>query len=160
MDMRRAPSYETARTGETFMKYLKLTVGIAVAVLGLMAADAMAAGGKGDPNAVKVECPFKGVVSSSPSPASLSVKGEVQLAHPDKANTGKSKPILQNIRFSIKGAKLTRDGKPCELKDVQKGDTASVTFVTKEGSEKRTASQIDFSSGGGDAGEKKAEGKK
>lgn len=141
------------------MKHLKSMIVIATVVLGLTATGVMAAG-KADPYAFKVECPFKGVVSTITS-TSLSVKGEVQLAHPDKDGSGgKAKPNLQNIRFSIKGATITRDGKPCELKDVQKGDTALVTFATKEGSEKRTASKIEFSTGGGDAGEKKADGKK
>lgn len=154
MDTERVSSYETAMIGETSMKYLKLTIVIAAAVLGLMAADAIAAKGKGDPNAVKIESPFKGVVSNL-SPAGVSVKGEVQLAKPDTSNPGgKSKPILQNVRFSVKGAKLTRDGKPCELKDVQKGDAATVTFTTKKDSDKFIVSQIDFGKGG-DATEEK-----
>jgi hypothetical protein len=140
------------------MKHLKSTLVVAAVVLGLMAADGMAAGGRRDPNAIKVESPFKGTVSTVTA-VGLTVKGEVQLANPDK-NNASSKPPVQNVRFSIKGAKLTRDGKPCEMKDVQKGDSATVTFTTKEGSDKRTASQIDFSSGSGDAGEKKADGKK
>ncbi len=126
-----------------------------------MAADAMAAG-KSDPNAVKIDSPFKGVVTNV-SPTSLSVKGEVKLANAPKNNPNadkKSKPIHQNVHFHVKGAKLTRDGKPCELKDIQKGDTATVTFTTKEGSDKRTVSQIDVTKGSGDAGEKKADEKK
>jgi hypothetical protein len=121
---------------------MKLTV-IAVAVLGLIAADAMAAGRrKPDPYAIKpIESPFKGVVGNV-SPASVSVKGEVQLAHPDKNNPS-SKSTLRNFSFSIKGASLTRNGKPCELKDIQKGDMATVTFTTKQGSDKRTVSKID-----------------
>ncbi|MCX6908986.1 MAG: hypothetical protein NTY01_13215 [Verrucomicrobia bacterium] len=138
---------------------MKSTVVMAVVVLGLMATNTMA-GGKPDPNAVKVESPFKGVVGNV-SPASVSVKGEVQLANPDKTNAGgKSKPILRNFPFSIKGAKLTRDGKPCELKDVQKGDTATVTFTTKKDSDKRVVSAIDFSKGGGGADEKPKAGEK
>lgn len=119
-----------------------------VLAMGLMVTDATAAGGKKDPFAIKVESPFKGVVSNV-SPASMTVKGEVQLANPDKTNTSsKSKPILQNIRFSIKGSKLTRDGKPCEAKDAQKGDSVTVEFTSKEGSDKRVASDVRFSSKG------------
>ena len=143
------------------MNYVKSTLVIAVAVLGLTATDSMAAGGKPNPYAVKpIESPFKGVVGNV-SPTSVSVKGEVQLANPDKSNAGgKSKPTLQNFSFSIKGAKLTRDGKPCELKDVQKGDTATVTFTCKKDSEKRIVSAIDFSAGGGGAAEKPKAGEK
>lgn len=127
------------------MKSVKLMIVVAAAVLGATATDSMAAGRRRpDPYAIKpIESPFKGVVGNI-SPTSVSVKGEVQLAHPDKNNPVR-KPIRQNFSFSIKGASLTRDGKPCELKDVQKGDTASVTFTTKQGSDKRTVSKIDFS---------------
>ena len=141
------------------MRHLKSIIVVAAVVLGLMAADTMA-GGKADPYAFKVDCPFKGVVSTITA-TSLSVKGEVQSPGADKGPAGgKAKPNLQNIRFSIKGAKLTRNGKPCEQKDVQKGDTVNVTFTTKADSDKRTATEVEFSTGGGDAGEKKAEGKK
>lgn len=145
------------------MKYLKLTVVIVVAALGLMAADAMAQiGVRRNPNAATIENPFKGVVENVSS-ASLTVKGEVKLANPPRNNPNgdtKSKPMLQNVHFRIKGSKLTRDGKPCELKDIQKGDTATVTFTTKEGSETHIASEIDVTKGSGDAGEKKTAGKK
>ncbi|MCX6901238.1 MAG: hypothetical protein NT105_21385 [Verrucomicrobia bacterium] len=142
------------------MRHLKSIMVIAAVAFGLMAADVMMAGGKPDPYAFKVDCPFKGVVSTITA-TSLSVKGEVQSPGADKGPAGgKAKPNLQNIRFSIKGAKLSRNGKPCELKDVQKGDTVSVTFTTKADSDKRTATEVEFSTGGGDAGEKKAEGKK
>lgn len=119
-----------------------------VLALGLMVTDATAAGGKKDPYATKIESPFKGVVSNVSS-TSMTVKGEVQLANPDKTNTSsRSKPILQNVHFSLKGAKLTRDGKPCEAKDAQRGDSVSVEFTSKEGSEKRIASIVSFSSKG------------
>ena len=87
------------------------------------------------------------------------------MAHPDKGNEGgKSKPNIQNVRFSIKGAEMTRNGKPCTFKDVQKGDTVVVTFSSKADSDKRTASKIEFLPAGSDAaaeekpkgGEKKA----
>lgn len=131
----------------TLMKYLKLATGIVVLAMGLIVTDATAAGGK-DPFAIKVESPFKGVVSNVSS-SSVTVKGEVQLANPDKTNTNsKSKPILDSIRFSVKGAKLTRDGKPCEMKDAQKGDSVTVEFSTKEGSDKRVATDIRFSTKG------------
>ncbi|MBI5685030.1 MAG: hypothetical protein HZC54_08105 [Verrucomicrobia bacterium] len=142
------------------MKHFKSMIVVAAVVLGLMAADVMA-GGKPDPYAIKVESPFKGVVSTI-TPTSLSAKGEVQLANPPKDGSGgKSKPNIQTVRFSIKGAKMTRNGQPCELKDVQKGDSVNVEFTSKADSEKRVASKLDFSTGGADAGEeKKAEGKK
>jgi hypothetical protein len=161
MDMRWLSSYESARTGETLMKNLKTIVVIAAIILGPMTANLMAAGRGGpDPYAIKIESPFKGVVGNI-SASSLSVKGEVMPAHaPKDGSSGKSKPNIDTVRFSLKGAKLTRNGKPCELKDVQKGDTASVTFTTKADSDKRTATAVDFSTGGADADEKKAEGKK
>jgi len=143
------------------MNYLKSIIVVATVVLVPMAGDVMAAGRGGpDPYAVKIESPFKGVVSNI-SASSLSVKGEVQLAHPPKDGpSGKAKPNIDTVRFSLKGAKLTRNGKPCELKDVQKGDSVNVTFTTKADSDKRMATEVDFSTGGADAGEKKAEGKK
>jgi len=55
----------------------------------------------------------------------------------------------------LRSAALTSPCKPCELKDVQHDDTASVTFTAKANSDKRNVSQIDFSTGGGSAGEKK-----
>lgn len=135
------------------MKLLKLPVIMAIAALGLMAADATAQYVRRDPNAIKVENPFKGIVENV-SPSSMIVKGEVTPAFPSRVNPNgdntKSKPTLQNIHFHIKGAKLSRDGKPCELKDIQKGDTATVTFTQKEGSDTRTASQIEVTKGSGD----------
>ena len=148
------------------MKYLKSTIMVAVVVLGLVAVDAMAAG-KPNPYETKIESPFKGVVSNI-GPNGVSVKGEAKLANPPKDASSKSKPPHENVHFSIKGAKLTRDGKPCELKDVQKSDSATVTFTTKKDSTKYIVSQIDFSTGGGaatadekpKAAEKKAADKK
>jgi hypothetical protein len=133
------------------MKHLKLAVVVVVAVLGLAATDAMAQYVRRDPNAIKVESPFKGVVENV-SPVSMTVKGEVQLAAPPRVNpnsdNAKSKPMHENIHFHIKGAKLTRDGKACELKDIQKGDAVSVTFTQKEGSDKRVATEINVTKGG------------
>lgn len=116
-----------------------------VLALGLMVTHATAAG-KPDPYAFKVESPFKGVVSTITA-SSITVKGEVQMPNADKTSS-KSKPNLQNVRFSTKGAKLTRDGKPCEVKDVQKGDSVVVDFAPKADSDKRVASELRFSSKG------------
>ena len=141
------------------MKHLKFVVVMAVVVLGLMTADVMAppvispggpGGGKvdiNDPNMLKIESPFKGVVNYV-NPACLTVRGEVKLLNPpaNNANAGKkSKPILKSIRFYIKDTVLTRNSQPCDFKDIQSGDTATVTFVTEEGGRGRfMATQIDF----------------
>ncbi len=144
------------------MTYLKSIIMVVVAAFCLMAVDAMAAG-KPNPYATKVESPFKGVVTNI-GPNNVSVKGEVKLASPPPAspngnNASKGKTPHENVHFSVKGAKLTRDGKPCELKDVQKGDTASVEFTVKADSDKRTVTKIDFTTGGG-ADDKKTADKK
>lgn len=151
------------------MKRSNLAIGITVAALGLLAADVMAARvatsapNRSGPRDV-IESPFDGVVVNV-SPVGLSVKGEVKSPrrpanNPDPNGDKANKPSHQTVHFSIKGAKITRDGKPCEVKDIQKGDTVSVTFKTKEGSEKHIVSEIAVSKGDGDAGEKKAAGKK
>ena len=141
------------------MKHLEFVVVIAVVALGLMTADVMAPpvippGGPGggkvditDPSLLKIESPFKGVVNYV-SPTYLTVRGELTLLNPpaNNANAGKkSKPILKNIRFYIKDTVLTRNSQPCEFKDIQSGDTATVTFMTEEGGHRRfIATQIDF----------------
>ena len=140
------------------MKYLKLITMVAVAAFCLMAVDAMAAG-KPNPYDTVVESPFKGLVMNI-GPSNVSVKGEVKFKNAPKANPNgnaeKVKTPHENVHFSIKGAKLTRDGKPCELKDVQKGDSATVTFTPpKEGSTKYVATQVDFSTKGLGAAEEK-----
>ena len=130
------------------MKSVKLAVGIAVIVLSLMISDAMAQGTPPSPDAMNIESPFKGVVVNM-NPVGLIVKGELNPANPPAGNTaGSPKGKLENrgVHFSIKGARVTRGGwHPCELKDIQKGDTVSITFVPpKQGSTKFIATQIDI----------------
>jgi len=143
------------------MKYLKLIIMVVVAAFCLMAVDAMAAG-KPNPYDTKIDSPFKGVVTNV-GPNGVSVKGEAKLKNAPTTNKdsgNKVKPPHENVHFSVKGAKITRDGKPCELKDVQKGDTATVEFTVKADSDKRTVTKIDFTAGGGGSDEKKAGDKK
>ncbi len=137
---------------------------IAVSVFCLATVDVMAAG-KPDPYETAIESPFKGVVTVT-TQISVSVKGETKFKNAGPQASGskdeRGKPPRQSFHFSInKDTKLTRDGKPCDLKAVQKGDGAVVEFTPKKDSQKRIASKIDFSSSGGDAGDdKKTEDKK
>jgi len=43
--------------------------------------------------------------------------------------------------------KILRDGKTCELKDLQKGDTVSVTFSTKPGNSLHRVTQVSVGKG-------------
>lgn len=146
------------------MKCLQGTFIIAIAVLGLIAADATAqgtvgggrGGGGGIPQRIMIKNPFEGVVVSI-SPTKLSVKGEATL----ELTISKRQVGRETVHFSVKGATLTRDGKPCELKDVQKGNTATVKFTIKGNDknirasiitqeDKLIATQIVFSTKSGD----------
>ena len=140
------------------MKYLKSAVLIVTAALCLLAVDAMAAG-KANPYETMIESPFKGVVSAV-TPASVSVKGDTKFKNADTANSGgkdgRGKPPRQSFHFAVtKDTKLTRDGKPCDMKTVQKGDAAVVEFTVKKDSDKRIAGKIDFTTGGGASDDKK-----
>ena len=135
------------------MKNTKLIVGIAAMALSLMIPNAMAqAPTRPDPNAIHIESPFKGVVVNATA-TSLSVKGEVKPPPPrtnnPNGNAEKAKPEHRDVHFSIKGAKLTRDGKPCEVKDILKGDSATITFTPpKPGGTKFLATQVDLTKAG------------
>jgi hypothetical protein len=87
-----------------------------------------------DPNAVgRIRSPFQGEVVSVTA-NSVSVKSA-------KGTSGKSSG--RTVSFTIKPeAKIIRDGKACELKDLQKGETISVTFTAKPGSSLNRVTQI------------------
>lgn len=145
------------------MKYLKSTVLVVTAALCLLAVDAMAASGGGqaktNPYATTIDSPFKGVVTVV-SVTTVTVKGDAKFKNPAGGNAyngdTRGKPPRESVHFAIgKDTKLMRDGKPCDMKVVQKGDSASVEFTTKQGSDKRYVSKIDFTSGSGASEEKK-----
>ena len=138
------------------MKNAKWMIGIVAAVLGWLATDAMAqAPGRPSPYVITLESPFKGVVVKT-SVVSLTVNGEVKLVprRSQKASGSfiEPKTELQDVEFSIKDATFTRDGKPCKLKDIKKGDAATVECTSpKQGVSKFIATQVDLTSKGGDS---------
>jgi hypothetical protein len=84
------------------------------------------------PEAENVVNSFKGVVVSM-NPVGLIVKGEFNqpASAAGKAPASpKGKSVAQTVAFVVKGAKVTRNGwRPCEPKDLQKGETVTVTFT-------------------------------
>lgn len=99
-----------------------------------VAHDAVAASKRVDPNAVDtVPSPFRGAVIST-SDTTLIVRGDVKVKNPS-AGKGKETTESHTISFSIKPeTTITRNGKPAQLKDVQKDEFVSVTFTSKKGS--------------------------
>ena len=92
-----------------------------------------------DPNAVgRISSPFQGEVVSVTA-NSVSVKSS-------KGGTGKSNG--RTVSFAIKPeAKILRDGKTCDLKELKKGDTVSVTFNAKAGSSQHRVTQVSVGKG-------------
>jgi len=133
---------------------------ILCAVTALDAGAASARGKKVDPNAVDtVPSPFRGVVVNV-TPGTVLVKGEVMTRDP---SGGKGKEVKEDrsVSFSIKpDTRVTRDGKPAEFKDVQKGDPVAVTFTTKKGSSLKHVTEVAVGKDYGDAPEKAKGGKK
>jgi hypothetical protein len=126
------------------MKNMKLIVGIAATVLCLLVSGPMAQGQVPNPGGSNIESPFRGVVVNM-TPISLTVKAE--LSPVGKGGGGsRNKLDSKSVHFSIKGARVTRGGwRPCELKDLQRGDTVTITFTPpKEGSSKFIATQVDI----------------
>lgn len=126
------------------MRSVKLIAGIVATVLSLMSAAARAQG----PGALNIESPFKGVVVSVSS-SGLTAKGEFNPQTPPANKTvgsSKSKSHSRSFHFSVKGANITRGGwRPCELTDVQKGDSVTITFTPPVQSRaKFVATQIDI----------------
>ncbi|MCX7827031.1 MAG: hypothetical protein N2689_15995 [Verrucomicrobiae bacterium] len=69
---------------------------------------------------------------------SVSVKGVVK---------GQSR--LRTVNFTIPtDVKIVRNGQPCAMKDIQKGDSVSVSFVCKPGSSLRRVSEIEVGKSG------------
>lgn len=63
-----------------------------------------------------------------------------------KGTSGKSSS--RTVSFTIKPeVRIVRDGKACELKDLQKGETISVTFTAKPGSSLNRVTQISAGKG-------------
>jgi hypothetical protein len=79
-----------------------------------------------DPNAVgRISSPFRGEVVSVTA-NSVSVKSTQGTA---------AKRSGRTVSFTIKPeASVLRNGKPCDLKELKKGDVVSVAFSTKPGS--------------------------
>ncbi|MBI5684760.1 MAG: hypothetical protein HZC54_06740 [Verrucomicrobia bacterium] len=126
------------------MKNMKLITGIATTALCLLTSCQMVQGQAPGAGAASIESPFKGVVVNM-TPVSLTVKNE-----PNPAGKGAGNPRVRldskSVHFTIKGARITRSGwRPCELKDLQRGDTVTITFTApKEGSSKFIATQVDI----------------
>ncbi|MBI5821407.1 MAG: hypothetical protein HZA88_20760 [Verrucomicrobia bacterium] len=136
------------------MKTSKLIVGTLATVLSLMIPDAatQAPPGRFSPYAIFAESPLKGVVVNATAIV-LTVNGEVKLVprHTQRANGNAipSKTERQDIEFSIKNARITRDGKPCDPKSIRKGDSATIEFTSpKQGSSKFIATKVDLTSRG------------
>lgn len=135
------------------MNDAKWMVGVVAAVLGWLAADAMAQAptpGRPSTYIITLESPFKGVVVKT-SVVTLTVNGEVKLVprRSQKANGNFIEPKTeqQDVEFSIKDATFTRDGKPCKLKDVRKGDAATVECTSpKQGVSRFIATKVDLTS--------------
>lgn len=130
------------------MKTVKLAVGTVATVLSLMVSDAMAQGTGPNPDAVNIENPFRGVVINM-NPIGLIVKSDPNPAASPAGKAGgvaRSKPDSKGVHFATKGARVTRGGwHPCELKDIQRGDTVTITFTPpKQGSSKFIATQVDI----------------
>lgn len=144
------------------MKDVKLIVGIVATVLSLMIPDGMAqAPARQDPSLPRIDNPFKGVVIVATA-TTLTVKGEIKPPGPRNSNPNpngtadKAKPEHGDIHFALKGAKITRDGKPCEVRDIQRGDTATIDFTPpKLGGSKFAASKVDLISKGNSTAEEK-----
>jgi hypothetical protein len=112
-----------------------------------MGTEAVAQGVGGGPAGASTESSFKGVVVSVTS-VGLTVKGESTSpnASGGKASGGsKSKADVRSVHFLTKGAKVTRGGwRACELKDIEKGATVTVTFTPPaQRRAKFVATQID-----------------
>jgi len=134
------------------MRIARRAFGIAAAVLSLTGVAALAQGqaqGQGAATESAATASFRGVVVNVNAMA-MSVKGELlgSGTAPGAAagKTGASKKAdLRNVVFFIKEAKITRGGwRPCELKEVQKGDTVTITFTPpSQRGAKILASQVD-----------------
>ncbi|MBI5819550.1 MAG: hypothetical protein HZA88_11240 [Verrucomicrobia bacterium] len=87
-----------------------------------------------DPNAVgRIRSPFQGEV--------VSVTANNVIVKSARGTAGRTSG--RTISFTIKPeAKVVRDGKTCELKDLQKGDAVSVVFTTKPGSSLPRVTQV------------------
>ena len=86
----------------------------------------------------RIRSPFQGEVVSVTA-NNVSVKSS-------KGTSGRSSG--RTVSFAIKpDARVLRDGKTCELKDLQKGDTVSVTFSTKPGSSLHRVTQVSVGKG-------------
>jgi hypothetical protein len=134
--------------GVTMMKTMKLTAGIAATVLSVMIPNATAQTPGANPDAINIESPFRGVVVNI-TPIGLTVKSEPAPTSPPAGKTGgitRVKSDSRGVHFATKGARITRGGwRPCELKDLQRGDTVTITFTPpKQGSSKFIATQVDI----------------
>lgn len=118
------------------MKTTRTTALVAALILCATAAfDAEAARRPKGPGNIEdaITSPFAGTVANV-SAVSLTVRGEVKLKNAG-GERGKEEAESHSISFSIKPeTQITRNGKPAQLKDIQKGEFVSVTFTTKQGS--------------------------
>ncbi len=137
------------------MKQAIRMMGIVGAVLGWLALDAMAqapAPGRPSTYVISIVSPFKGVVVKT-SVVSITVNGEVKLIprRTQKASGSfiEPKTEMQDVEFAIKDATFTRDGKPCKLTDIKKGDNAVIECTSpKQGVSKYIASEVILTSKG------------
>lgn len=131
------------------MKNVKALAGIVVIGLTWMGFSATAQGQNpgSKPDVVSVEHSFKGVVQSANAIA-VTVKGEFSsptVPAGKAAGSAKSKVEARSVSFMIKGAKITRGWRPCEPKDIQKGETVTVTYTQMaQAKAKFVATRIDI----------------
>jgi len=83
-----------------------------------------------------ISSPFRGEVVSLTA-NTVSVKG-----------TGKT-ARLRTVNFPISSEmKIVRNGQPCAVKDIQKGDSISVSFSTKPGCSVRRVTEVKIGKSG------------
>lgn len=135
-----------------------LLVGSLATVLSAVILDAATPPpGRFSPYAIFADSPFKGVVVNA-TVTTLTVNGEVRPAprHTQRANGNALPPRTerQDIEFSIKNARITRDGQPCDSRSIKKGDSAAIEFTSpKQGSSKFIATKVDLTNKGNSVSE-------
>ena len=123
---------------------MKLTVGIAAAVLTMTIPVAMAQAPATNPETPSIENPFTGAVFIV-NPTALTLKGIDANAAAGATTAARAKTTGKNVHFAIKGARVTRGGwHPFDLKDIRQGDIVTVTFAPpQQGGSKLVATQVD-----------------
>jgi hypothetical protein len=117
-------------------------------------------GRRANPNAEEnIPSPFRGTVVNV-SGTTLVVRGVVKGKAPG-AGKGGDAVDSRSVSFSLKPeVAITRNGKPAEVKDIQKDDFVAVTFSVKKGSSLKHVTAVAVGKDAAVAQEKPAGGKK